>query len=345
MKAVVYTQNGTVEVLDRPKPTVQQPTDAVVRMLHASICGTDLHILKGDVPTAKPGLILGHEGVGIIEALGSAVQGFQVGDRVIVSCMTSCGSCRFCQRSIQSHCQQGGWTLGHQVDGTQAEFVRVPHATLSLHPLDSSVDTCAAVSLSDTLPTGFECGVCNAGISPTGSVVIVGAGPVGMAALLMTCLIKPAFIVMVDLDDARLETARTMGAHHTVNSAAPDAIQQLLDLTENKGYDSVIEAVGIPATFEMCQELVAVGGQIANMGVHGVKVDLHMEKLWDRNISIHMSMCNATSTRHLQNLVKKGDLDISSLVTHRFPCDQAMAAYDTFKAASKHRALKVAIDF
>ncbi|KAH1401262.1 hypothetical protein KXV95_004124 [Aspergillus fumigatus] len=325
MKAVVYTQNGTVEVLDRPKPTVQQPTDAVVRMLHASICGTDLHILKGDVPTAKPGLILGHEGVGIIEALGSAVQGFQ--------------------RSIQSHCQQGGWTLGHQVDGTQAEFVRVPHATLSLHPLDSSVDTCAAVSLSDALPTGFECGVCNAGINPTGSVVIVGAGPVGMAALLMACLIKPAFIVMVDLDDARLETARTMGAHHTVNSAAPDAIQQLLDLTENKGYDSVIEAVGIPATFEMCQELVAVGGQIANMGVHGVKVNLHMEKLWDRNISIHMSMCNATSTRHLQNLVKKGELDISSLVTHRFPCDQAMAAYDTFKAASKHRALKVAIDF
>ncbi|EAW20694.1 alcohol dehydrogenase [Aspergillus fischeri NRRL 181] len=263
MKAVVYTQNGTVEVLDRPKPTIQEHTDAVVRMLHASICGTDLHILKGDIPTAKPGLIMGHEGVGIIEALGSAVQGFQAGDRVIIS----------------------WWTLGHQVDGTQAEFVRVPHATLSLHPLDSSVDTRAAVSLSDALPTGFECGVRNAGISPTGSVVIVGAGPVGMAALLTTCLIKPALIVMVDLDDARLETARTMGAHHTVNSAAPDAIQQLLNLTENKGFDSVIEAVGIPATFEMCQELVAVGGQIANMGVHGVKVDLHMEKLWDRNIS------------------------------------------------------------
>ncbi|KAF3393582.1 alcohol dehydrogenase [Talaromyces pinophilus] len=345
MKAVVYTEKGTVEVLDRPKPMVKEHTDAVVRMLHASICGTDLHILRGDVPTVKPGLIMGHEGVGVIEALGSAVQGFQVGDRVIIACMTSCGSCRFCQRSIPSHCQSGGWTLGHRVDGTQAEFVRVPHATLSLHHLDSSVDTRAAVTLSDALPTGFECGVRNAGISPTSSVVIIGAGPVGIAALLTTCLKRPALIVVVDLDDARLETARTMGAHHTVNSAAPDVIQQLLNLTGNNGFDSVIEAVGIPATFEMCQELVAVGGQIANMGVHGVKVDLHMENLWDRNICIHMSMCNATSTPYLQNLVKNGELDIGSLVTHHFPVDQAMAAYDTFKLASKHRALKVAIDF
>ncbi|KUL81477.1 hypothetical protein ZTR_10831 [Talaromyces verruculosus] len=325
MKAVVYTEKGTVEVLDRPKPTVKEHTDAIVRMLHASICGTDLHILKGDVPTVKAGLIMGHEGVGVIEALGSAVQGFQVGDRVIVAC--------------------GGWTLGHRVDGTQAEFVRVPHATLSLHHLDSSVDTRAAVTLSDALPTGFECGVRNAGISPTSSVVIIGAGPVGMAALLTTCLKKPALIVVVDLDDARLETARTMGAHHTVNSAAPNAIQQLLNLTGNNGFDSVIEAVGIPATFEMCQELVAVGGQIANMEVHGVKVDLHMEKLWDRNICIHMSMCNGTSTPYLQNLVKNGELDIGSLVTHHFPLDQAIAAYDTFKLASIHRALKVAIDF
>lgn len=285
MKGVVYTKKGTVEVLDCPKPTIQEPTDAVVRMLHASICGTDLHILKGDIPTAKPGLIMGHEGVGVIETLGSAVQGLRVGDRVIISCMTSCGSCRFCQRSIPAHCQEGGWTLGHQVDGTQAEFVRVPHATRSLHYLDTSVHTRAAVSLSDALPTGFECGVCNAGVRSAGSVVIVGAGPVGIAALLTACLIKPALIVMVDLDDTRLEAARKMGAHYTVNSAAPDAIQQLLNLTRNEGFDSVIEAVGIPATFEMCQELVAIGGQIANMGVHGKKADLHMERLWNRNIS------------------------------------------------------------
>lgn len=285
MKALVYTGPGTVEILERPKPTIQLPTDAVVRLLHASICGTDLHILKGDVPSAKPGLVLGHEGVGIVEAVGSAVHSVSVGDRVLISCMTSCGACRYCQRSIPSHCERGGWTLGNYIDGTQAEYVRVPHATLSLHALPASIPSRDAVAVSDAFPTGLECGVLSANVQPGCSVVIIGAGPVGMATLLTARLYSPALIVMVDLDDTRLATARTLGAHATVNSGTPDALQQLMELSGGHGFDAVIEVVGIPATFALCQEIIGVGGRIANVGVHGTKVDLHLETLWDRNIS------------------------------------------------------------
>ncbi|KAJ5224962.1 hypothetical protein N7468_006187 [Penicillium chermesinum] len=345
MKALVYTGPGTVEVLERPKPTIKAPTDAVVRMMHASICGTDLHILKGDVPSANPGLILGHEGVGVVEELGDAVQGFHVGDRVLISCMTKCGSCKYCQRGIAAHCETGGWVLGNRIDGTQAEYVRVPHAQLSLHTLPASIDPRAAVAISDAFPTGFECGVLSADVQPGSSVVIIGAGPVGMATLLTARLFTPSLIVMVDLDDARLQTARKLGAHHTVNSSAPDAKQKLLDLTNGDGYDSVIEVVGIPATFKLCQELVGVGGRIANVGVHGTKVDLHLETLWDRNISIHMALVNASTTPRLLRLVESGVLETGSLVTHHFACGKAGQAYETFRTAAQHQALKVAIDF
>lgn len=285
MKALVYTAPGTVEILNRPKPTIQAPTDAIVRLLHASVCGTDLHILKGDVPSIQPGRVLGHEGVGVVDAVGSAVDYLQVGDRVLISCMTSCGACRFCQKGIASHCTTGGWILGNRIDGTQAEFVRVPHAKLSLHPLPPSMDPRAAVAMSDAFPTGLECGVMSANVQPGGSVVIIGAGPVGMATLLTARLYSPSLIAVVDLDETRLATARKLGAHVTIQSSGPNALQQLLDHTQGDGFDSVIEAVGIPATFALCQNLVAVGGRIANVGVHGTKVDLHLETLWDRNIS------------------------------------------------------------
>ncbi|RJE25597.1 alcohol dehydrogenase [Aspergillus sclerotialis] len=345
MKALVYTGPGTVEVLDRPKPTIQAPTDAVVRVLHASICGTDLHILKGDVPKIQPGIILGHEGVGVIDAVGSAVDCFQIGDRVLISCMTSCGVCRLCQRGITSHCTTGGWTLGNWTNGTQAEFVRVPHAKLSLHPLPPSMNPRDAVTMSDAFPTGLECGVLSANVQPGGSVVIVGAGPVGMATLLTARLYSPALIVAVDLDEARLATAWKLGAHVTIRSSDPNALQQLLDQTQGEGYDSVIEAVGIPATFALSQKLVAVGGRIANVGVHGTKVDLHLETLWDRNISVHMSPVNATTTPRLLRLAESGLLDLSSLVTHRFHYTEGPRAYATFQKATQHQALKVAIDF
>ncbi|KAJ5929883.1 hypothetical protein N7454_006833 [Penicillium verhagenii] len=345
MKAIVFTGTGTVEVLERPRPVIQAPTDAIIRLLHASICGTDLHILKGDVPSIKAGRVLGHEGVGIVEELGSAVNGLGIGDRVLISCMTSCGACRFCQKGINSHCETGGWILGNSADGTQAEYVRVPHATLSLYSLPEAISSHDALAVSDAFPTGLECGVLNANVQPGGSVVIIGAGPVGMATLLTALLYTPSLIVMVDLDHVRLATAEKLGAHATVNSSAPDVQQQLMTLTDGYGFDAVIEAVGVPATFALCQEIVGVGGRIANVGVHGTKVDLHLDRLWDRNISIHMSLVNATTTSRLLRLVESGALNAGSLITHHFPCDQASRAFETFQAASQHQALKVAIDF
>ncbi|KAJ5288176.1 hypothetical protein N7478_003862 [Penicillium angulare] len=313
MKALVYTGPGTIEVLECPKPTIQTPTDAIVRLIHTTICGTDLHILKGDVPNIQPGIILGHEGIGIVEEVGSAVDNFQTGDQVLISCMTSCGACRFCHKGIPSHCAKGGWTLGNSIHGTQAEFVRVPYAKLSLHLLPPSVKPQDAMILSDAFPTDLECGVLGANVQPGCSVVIIGAGPVGMAILLAARLYSPSLIVAVDIDEARLAAARNLGAHATIQSSDPESLQQLLNHTQGEGYDSVIEAVGIPATFSLCQKLVAVGGRIANVGVHGTKVDLHLESLWDRNISFHYT--------------------------------EGPEAYATFQQAAQHQALKVAIDF
>lgn len=287
MKALVYTGPNAVEIKQVPKPTVQAPTDAVVRLVHTTICGTDLHILKGDVPTAQFGRILGHEGVGTIESLGAAVQGFAVGDNVLISCITACGVCRFCRKGMSSHCLTGGWILGNTIDGTQAEYVRIPHATASLYKLPADGSSLrAAVALSDSFPTGMECGTLNARVEPGKTVAIVGSGPVGLAAMMTARLYSPASITMFDLHDERLQRARQLGADHVVNSSNMSAaLDSARALTSGEGFDAVIEAVGIPATFELCQELVAVGGCIANVGVHGGKVDLHLEKLWDRNIS------------------------------------------------------------
>lgn len=283
MKALVYIAPNTIELLTRPKPTIQAPTDAIIRIQHASICGTDLHILKGDVPSIQPERILGHEGVGVVEQTGPSVHKVAVGDRVVIASQTRCGACRFCRVGIASHCEDGGWQLGNRVDGTQAEYVRIKHANLSLHKIPERIPGRIAIMLSDVLPTGMECGTLNANVQPGGSVVIIGAGPVGIGCLLTAQLYSPATLVMVDVDDARLEQARAMGAQ-PVNSKTPDAKAVLDRMTDGQGFDSVIEAVGIPATFEVAQELVAVGGSIANVGVHGQKVDLHLESLWDRNI-------------------------------------------------------------
>lgn len=285
MKALVYSAKDTITLEERPKPTVINPTDAIVRLKHTTICGTDLHIIKGDVPTIPEGRVLGHEGVGIIDELGSSVTGFKVGDKALIACITACGACKYCRKGMSSHCVTGGWTLGNSTDGTQAEYVRVQHAASSLYKLPDTVNMQHAVMLSDALPTGMECGTLNGKIQPGSTAVIIGAGAVGMAVMMTAMLYSPALLVVVDVDESRLALAKTFGAHATVNSKNADAVQKLLALTDGEGFDAVVEAVGIPATFELCQELVAPGGSIANVGVHGKKVDLHLENLWDRNIS------------------------------------------------------------
>ncbi len=344
MKALVYLGPGEKALQDRPKPVIAAPTDAIVRMTRTTICGTDLHILKGDVPTCVPGRILGHEGVGVVDSIGPGVTAFKSGDRVLISCITSCGKCALCRRQMYSHCATGGWILGNTIDGTQAEFVRIPHADTSLYPIPDLADEEPLVMLSDILPTGFECGVLNGRVRPGGTVAIVGSGPIGLAALLTAQFYAPAETIMVDLDDNRLEVARRLGATATVNSGQDDAIEKIMRLTDGVGVDTAIEAVGIPATFEFCEKIIAPGGVIANVGVHGVKVDLHMETLWDRNITITTRLVDTVSTPMLLKSVKAKRIDPTLLITHRFRLDQILDAYDTFGRAAKTQALKVLIE-
>jgi len=279
MKALVYHGPGEKCFEDHAKPVIAEPTDAIVKFTRTTICGTDLHILKGDLPSCVPGRILGHEGVGIIECVGPAVTAFKPGDRVLISCVSACGKCEFCRKGMFSHCTTGGWILGNTIDGTQAEFVRIPHADTSLYPIPEGADEEALVMLSDILPTGFECGVLNGKVQPGSTVAIVGSGPIGLAALLTAQFYSPGAIIMIDLDDNRLEVAKRFGATHTINSAVGHSVEALMALTGGRGADTAIEAVGIPATFEMCEQIVAAGGVIANIGVHGVPVALHLERL------------------------------------------------------------------
>jgi alcohol dehydrogenase len=344
MKALVYQGPGLKSVQDKPKPTLQTATDAVVRITKTTICGTDLHILKGDVPTCLPGTTLGHEGVGIVEEVGSGVTAFKPGDAVLLSCITSCGKCAFCKKGMYSHCETGGWILGHTIDGTQAEYVRIPHADTSLHAIPADLDEDALVMLSDILPTGFECGVLNGKVEPGSTVAIVGAGPVGLAALLTATFYSPARIIVVDLDDNRLAVARTFGATDTVNSGQGNAAQAVMDLTGGLGVDTAIEAVGIPATFNLCEDIVAPGGVIANVGVHGAKVDLHLERLWAHNVTITTRLVDTVTTPMLLRTIQAKKIDPKQLITHRFSLGEILDAYTTFSKAADHRALKVIIE-
>ena len=344
MKAFVYGGVGKKSLEDRPKPEITGPGDAIVKMVKTTICGTDLHILKGDVATCAPGRILGHEGVGTIETVGAGVTTFKTGDRVLISCISSCGKCEYCRRGMYSHCTTGGWILGNVIDGTQAEYVRIPHAETSLYPIPKGADDEAMVMLSDILPTGFECGVLNGKVSPGSTVAIVGAGPIGLAALLTAQLYSPAEIIMIDLDDNRLALAMTFGATRTINSADGKAAEKVKALTCGKGVDTAIEAAGIPATFDLCEQIVDPGGVIANIGVHGQKVDLHLETLWSQNITITTRLVDAVTTPMLLKTVQSGKIDPTRLITHHFKLDQILDAYDTFGRAAETKALKVIID-
>ncbi|KAJ6551315.1 alcohol dehydrogenase GroES domain-containing protein [Mycena capillaripes] len=344
MKALVFTAKGQPTIEERPRPTILVPTDAVVKMVKGTICGTDLHILKGDVATCNTGRILGHEGTGIVDSVGASVTRFKVGDRVVISCITSCSSCELCRRGLASHCVDGGWVLGHTIDGTQAEYVRIPHADGSLHYLVEGASEEAQVMCSDALPTAFECGVLSGRVKPGGTVAIIGGGPVGLCATVTAQLYSPSTLIMITRDPNRLKIAKDLGATHCIKFG-PDAVKEVMELTGGRGVETVIEAAGVPATFELCQELVAVGGTIANLGVHGCKVDLHLDKLWHKNIVIATSLIDAVSTSMLLKLLDSGKIKTDVLLTHSFSFAKMLDAYSTFGAAGQHNAVKVIIDF
>ncbi len=343
MNALVYLAPNKKGLEQRPKPDITAPTDAIVKIIKTTICGSDLHILKGDVASCKPGRILGHEGIGVVDKIGSAVTAYKPGDRVLISCITACGKCVYCRKLMYSHCETGGWILGNTIDGTQAEFVRIPHADLSLYPLPEKADEEAMVMLSDILPTGFECGVLNGKVQPGSTVAIVGAGPVGLAALLTAQFYSPADIIMIDLDNNRLEVAKSFGATAAINSGDGKAVEAIMKLTGKRGVDTAIEAVGTPLTFELCTQIVTAGGNVANIGVHGKSATLHLEQLWDRNISITTRLVDTVSLPMLLKVVMSRKIDPKLLVTHRFKLDSILEAYETFGHAADTRALKVVV--
>lgn len=313
--------------------------------LRARFCGTDLHILGGDVPACKPGTTLGHEAIGIVEEVGDAVSNFKVGDKVIVSCVTACNTCYYCKHQLPSHCEDGGWILGHLIEGTQAEYIHIPHADGSLYHAPESVDDEALVMLSDILPTSYEIGVLPSHVKPGDTVCIVGAGPIGLAALLTVQFFSPSRIIMVDLSESRLEASKGFGATDTIVSTTTEEVRdKVLELTDGRGVDIVFECVGYPATFDICQNVVAVGGHIANVGVHGKPVDFNLQDLWIKNITLNTGLVNANTTDMLLEVLKSGKIDATKLITHHFKLSEIDEAYKVFKNAEENHTLKVIIE-
>ena len=349
MKALVYKGPGQKSWEDVPDPKIEQATDVVVKMAATTICGTDLHILKGDVPEVEPGRILGHEGIGVITEIGGGVSQLAVGDRVILSCVSSCGRCSYCRKGLYSHCldPEGlagiGWIFGYMIDGAQAEYVRVPFAENSVYKVPDGMSDAEGILLSDILPTGFEIGVQYGRVSPGDVVAVIGSGPVGLAAVMTSRLYGPSKIIAIDLDDARLARARDFGATDIVNSGDADWRDQVMGSTDGLGVDVAIEAVGLPGTFTMATEIVRPGGNVANIGVHGKPVELKLNELWIKNIDISMGLVNTNTVGMLLKLVSEHKLPAEKFVTHEFRFDQMLEAYEVFGHAAQHDALKVLI--
>lgn len=344
MKALVYHGPGRRAWEEVPMAQIEAATDAVVRVDATTICGTDLHILKGDVPVVTDGRILGHEAVGVVESVGSGVRRVKVGDHVLVSCITVCGSCRYCREGRPGQCLGGGgWILGYKIDGTQAEYVRVPFADTSTYPIPDDVTDEEALMVADILPTGYEVGVLNGGVHPADVVAIVGAGPIGLSAITGSKLYSPSHIVAIDLADSRLEAAKQFGADITVNNSKEDPVAAVAELTNGLGADVAIEAVGTPATFELATALVRPGGHVANIGVHGQPATLHLEDLWIKDVTITTGLVDATSTPTFLGLLRGHQVDAERFITHRFELDELEEAYDVFANAANTGALKVAL--
>jgi len=349
MKALVYKGPGEKAWEEVADPKIQESTDVIVRMDATTICGTDLHILKGDVPEVAVGRILGHEGIGVITEVGDGVDQLAVGDRVILSCVSSCGRCSYCRKGIYSHCLAAegiagiGWIFGYMIDGTQAEYVRVPFAENSVYRVPAGMTDAEGILLSDILPTGFEIGVQYGNVQPGDVVAVIGAGPVGLSAVMTSRLYGPSKVIAIDLDDSRLLRAKEFGATETVNSGDPDWKEQVLAMTDGLGVDVAIEAVGVPETFTMSTVIVRPGGNVANIGVHGKSVDLALNELWIKNIDISMGLVNTNTLAMLLSLVAEHKLPADKFVTHEFSFDQMLEAYDVFGHAAEHDALKVLI--
>ncbi len=343
MKALVFHGHHDIALEEKPMPKILKPTDVIVKVIKTTICGTDLGIYKGKNPEIAKGRILGHEGIGIIQEVGKSVTLFKKGDKVIISCITSCGSCSYCKKQLYAHCKDGGWILGYMIDGVQAEYVRIPHANNSLFKIPKTIDDDIAVLLSDVLPTGHEIGVQYGNVKPGDTIAIVGVGPVGTAVLLTSQFYSPSIIIAIDMDDNRLKLARELGATHTINSAKENVLDRIKKIAE-EGVDVAIEAVGIPETWNICQSMVKPGGHIANVGVHGVKVDFEIQDLWIKNLTITTGLVNTNTTPMLIKAVSANKFDLNKMITHHFKLSEIETAYHVFLNSSKEKAMKIIIN-
>lgn len=343
MKALVFDGVKSYEMQERPDPKIQESTDCVVRILKTTICGTDLHILRGNVSTFKKGSVLGHEGIGIVEQCGSGVESFKPGDKVLVSCITSCGRCNMCRKQLWGQCLKGGWILGNEIDGCQAEMVRVPHAETSMHHIPEDIDHESLVFLSDIFPTGLEVGVQDGNVQPGSSVAVVGCGPVGLAALMTAKFYSPGRIFAIDNNQHRLDSSIELGATDAVNNSENTAVEQILEATDGIGVDVVIEAIGVPAGWDMSQQLVRPGGNIAVLGVHGKSATINLQDMWKRNFTMTAGLVHTHTIPMLMEQIRMGSLKPELLSTHNFGLSETMEAYETFTNAEEHKSLKVII--
>ncbi|QUM88870.1 alcohol dehydrogenase catalytic domain-containing protein [Moritella sp. 36] len=343
MKAYVFDGKESAKLEDRPIPTIIKQSDVIVKVEKTTICGTDLHILRNNVATFIPGTIMGHEGVGIVESCGDLVSKFKTGDRVIISCITSCGSCKMCQVSKFGQCFDGGWLLGNEIDGCQAEYVRIPFGDTSLHLVPKDIDTDSLVLLSDIFPTGYEVGVLDGQVKPGCSVAVIGCGPVGLSSLMTSKFFSPSEIYAIDTNDHRLQVATELGATHAINNSDGTAVQQILDITDGVGVDVVIEAIGIPAGWDMSQKLVCPGGNIAVLGVHGKSATINLEDMWKRNFTMTAGMVHTNTIPMLIKQIRAGHLEPKKLISHQFKLSESEKAYTTFTHASDYKSLKVII--
>jgi alcohol dehydrogenase len=345
MKALVFGGPGQRSWDTADDPGIQDPTDVIVKVETTTICGTDLHILKGDVPAVTEGRILGHEAVGTVVETGAAVSSLKEGDRVLVPAITSCGRCAPCKAGMAAHCEAVGgigWIFGHLIDGVQAELARVPFAETSVHHVPEGVSDEQVLFLADILPTGYEIGVQNGRVQPGDTIAVVGAGPVGLAAMMTAAIAGAGRIIAVDMAESRLKHARNFGATHTV-VGGDDAERQILEITGGAGVDVAMEAVGIPGTFDLCTRIVRAGGTVANIGVHGAPTTLHLEDLWIKNITITTGLVSGPTIPTLLKLARDGKMEAEKLGTHHFALDEIEQAYDVFGAAGEHDALKVVL--
>jgi alcohol dehydrogenase len=343
MKALVYLEPEKIEWKEVAMPTIQKPTDAIVKILKTTICRTDLNLVRGKKPLVKTGTTLGHEGIGIIKAVGTSVSNFKEGDRVIISCITADGSCEYCKKQMYAHCEDGGWILGNLINGTQAEYVRIPHADNSLYAVPKGIDEDTLLLLSDVLPTGHEIGVINGFVKSGKTVAIVGAGPIGMSALLSAQSYSPAKIYMIDLDENLLKMAKKLGATHTINSGEEDAIKKIMSETKT-GVDVAIEAIGTPITFDICKQIISPGGHLANIGIHGPSLDLQSQGLWRQNITTTTGVLNTHTTPLHLKTVKSGKVKSKELITYRFKLSEIIHAYEVFGNAAKEKDLKIILN-